>query len=237
MSGRIERIVLALALCLVPVLAASGLAVPLPAIVERVAAALVPFASADALLADTALASGHSGSIVLVERQHPGGAAPVGRAPRAVDSEPVGHSHRSDTSDADISSPVGPEQTPSPGPPGGGPDEDHNAPAPPDRGPTDPADKPRDTPTGIPDAPSDEGPNVQPDEPDTKPRDDPTAPNQDPDPTPSDEPDPTPKDEPGAIDVPIVGPVEPPPLPPVELPGDPLLDPPKLPPIGLPLGA
>src|SRR5688500_11832081 len=96
MSGRVERIVLALGLCLpVPVLAASGLAVPLPTIVERVAAALVPFANADALLADSALASGRSGSIVIVEGEQPGGATPLVGARPAVESETADHSHGS----------------------------------------------------------------------------------------------------------------------------------------------
>ena len=44
-SARLERLVLALGLCLpVPLLAATGLSLPMPAVVERLAAALVPWA-------------------------------------------------------------------------------------------------------------------------------------------------------------------------------------------------
>lgn len=253
MSGRVERTALALALCLpVPLLAASGLAVPLPGIVERVAAALVPFASADALLADTASASGRAGSIMTVHGRHPDGddAAAHVRLAVGTEREPAGRSRRNGSGGTDTVSPATTEETPSPRPPVAGADEQDNAPKPPDSGPTHPAGEPKDTPTAEPDAPSEEA-DVPPNEPDTKPKEEPAEPTEptrpnDPDPTPRDEPDPTPKDEPdsGAIDVPIVGPVDPPPLPPAELPDDPTLeppklpldDPPKLPPIGLPLG-
>jgi hypothetical protein len=61
---RLERVALVLGVCLpVPVCAATGLAVPLPTAVERIAAALVPFADAAVLQANQALERGPGGSI------------------------------------------------------------------------------------------------------------------------------------------------------------------------------
>jgi hypothetical protein len=69
-----ERVMLALVVCVpVPALALSGLNVPLPSVVERVAAALVPFATAATIEDGTTLASGR---IV----QAPGQDARVGRS-------------------------------------------------------------------------------------------------------------------------------------------------------------
>lgn len=54
-----ERVLLAVVVCVpVPALALSGLNVPLPSVVERVAAALVPFATAATLEEDATLAAG-----------------------------------------------------------------------------------------------------------------------------------------------------------------------------------
>jgi hypothetical protein len=62
--ARLEHIVLALGICLpVPLLAVTGLSIPLPASVERLAAALVPWAEASTLDANGA-ARGASGSII-----------------------------------------------------------------------------------------------------------------------------------------------------------------------------
>jgi hypothetical protein len=59
MSRFWERVMLALVVCVpVPALALSGLSVPLPSVVERVAAALVPFASTPTIEEDATLASG-----------------------------------------------------------------------------------------------------------------------------------------------------------------------------------
>jgi hypothetical protein len=56
---RLERVVLVLGVCLpVPVFAGTGLAIPLPAAVERIAAALVPFADVAAAQATETLARG-----------------------------------------------------------------------------------------------------------------------------------------------------------------------------------
>src|SRR5688500_6722060 len=53
MSAVFQRILLFLGVCLpVPLLAATGLSIPLPATVERLAAGLVPFAEAATLEAD-----------------------------------------------------------------------------------------------------------------------------------------------------------------------------------------
>jgi hypothetical protein len=62
---RVQRALAALAVCLpVPICAASGLSLPLPATVERIAAALVPWADAVQMSANEALAAGATGSIV-----------------------------------------------------------------------------------------------------------------------------------------------------------------------------
>jgi hypothetical protein len=62
---RLRRLIAALGVCLpVPICAASGLTLPLPATVERIAAALVPFTDAVAMSANEALRPGAAGSIV-----------------------------------------------------------------------------------------------------------------------------------------------------------------------------
>lgn len=70
MLRRWERALIALAVCLpVPVLAATGLSVPLPATVERLAAALVPWADAAKLETDESLTVGVDGTIVLARHE------------------------------------------------------------------------------------------------------------------------------------------------------------------------
>jgi hypothetical protein len=65
-----ERVLVALAVCLpVPILAATGLSVPLPATVERLAAALVPWSDVGKLEADESLAVGADGAIVLARHE------------------------------------------------------------------------------------------------------------------------------------------------------------------------
>jgi hypothetical protein len=75
--SRWERILLVLGVCLpVPLLAATGLSIPLPATVERLAAGLVPFAQA-ATRQDASSARAPRGVIV----RAPGEAAPEGSEP------------------------------------------------------------------------------------------------------------------------------------------------------------
>jgi hypothetical protein len=70
MLRRWERVLVVLAVCLpVPVLAATGLSIPLPATVERLAAALVPWADAARLEADESLIVGADGAIVLARNE------------------------------------------------------------------------------------------------------------------------------------------------------------------------
>ena len=67
---RWERVLVVLAVCLpVPILAATGLSIPLPATVERLAAALVPWAGAARLEADESLIVGADGAIVLAHHE------------------------------------------------------------------------------------------------------------------------------------------------------------------------
>ena len=61
----------------VPVCAVSGLSLPLPATVERVAASLVPWADSIALSANEALHSGDGGSIVAATDERSGDVTPV----------------------------------------------------------------------------------------------------------------------------------------------------------------
>ena len=66
MRVRVERVLVVLGICLpVPVFAATGLAIPLPASVERLAVALVPWADAASLDANQTLMRGARGLIVL----------------------------------------------------------------------------------------------------------------------------------------------------------------------------
>jgi hypothetical protein len=77
-SLRFQRAVAALAVCLpVPVCAASGLSLPLPTTVERVAAALVPWIDAVPMSANEALRPGVAGSIVVQANERNVVAAPV----------------------------------------------------------------------------------------------------------------------------------------------------------------
>jgi hypothetical protein len=65
MARHWERTLIVLGICLpVPLLALTGLAIPLPATVERIAAALVPWAETSAALDNDALPSGVDGVIV-----------------------------------------------------------------------------------------------------------------------------------------------------------------------------
>ena len=74
MRRRAQRVLLVLAVCLpIPVLAATGLSVPLPEIVERLAVALVPWAEATTLEASATPAA--RGSIVLAPGERSGGQA------------------------------------------------------------------------------------------------------------------------------------------------------------------
>jgi hypothetical protein len=70
-SVRLRHVLAALGVCLpVPICAASGLSLPLPATVERIAAALVPWVDAVAMSANEALRPGAAGSIVPVSSEH-----------------------------------------------------------------------------------------------------------------------------------------------------------------------
>jgi hypothetical protein len=74
MRRRVQHVLIVLAVCLpIPVLAATGLAVPLPGIVERLAVALVPWAEATTLEASATPAA--RGSIVLAPGEGSGGQA------------------------------------------------------------------------------------------------------------------------------------------------------------------
>jgi hypothetical protein len=65
MSARLERLLLVLGVCLpIPLAGATGLSMPLPATVERIAAALVPWAEAATFEANEALPTGAAGTIV-----------------------------------------------------------------------------------------------------------------------------------------------------------------------------
>jgi hypothetical protein len=75
---RFRRLFAALGVCLpVPICAASGLSLPLPATVERIAAALVPFTDAVAMSANEALRAGASGSIVTEAKERWGARTPA----------------------------------------------------------------------------------------------------------------------------------------------------------------
>jgi hypothetical protein len=73
LSRRLEHLFVALGICLpIPVFAATGLSVPLPTTVERLAAALVPWANASA----TAEPEPVAGKIVRAPGERPVGSAP-----------------------------------------------------------------------------------------------------------------------------------------------------------------
>jgi hypothetical protein len=70
MGRRFERTLLVLVVCVpVPALALSGLAIPLPGVVERIGAALVPWANAAVLDTQSLAASTTRGTIVLTPGQ------------------------------------------------------------------------------------------------------------------------------------------------------------------------
>ena len=71
LSRRWQHAFTVLGICLpVPILAATGLSIPLPATVERLAAAIAPWAGEEGVYDREALASGRSGSIVYVAGEH-----------------------------------------------------------------------------------------------------------------------------------------------------------------------
>jgi hypothetical protein len=89
MLRRWERVLVVLAICLpVPVLAATGLSVPLPATVERLAAALVPWAGSARLEANESLIVGADGAIVLA-RHELAGLEAGGQPTSLADATPV----------------------------------------------------------------------------------------------------------------------------------------------------
>lgn len=117
--GRFERIAIVVGVCLpVPLVAATGLSIPLPAVVERLAAALVPWAEA-ATLSQHSLAS-RSGSIVFAPgelstaelatapsapvagREAPAPTPDGARAPEDRASDPADRSDATDDDPADV---------------------------------------------------------------------------------------------------------------------------------------
>jgi hypothetical protein len=81
-TARLERLVLALGICLpVPAFAATGLSLPMPSAVERLAAALVPWAEA-VQMSDRPITRGAAGTIVLT-RSEQGASAAAPRVPTA----------------------------------------------------------------------------------------------------------------------------------------------------------
>jgi hypothetical protein len=93
-AGRLERALMAVGVCLpVPIMAATGLSVPLPSVVERVAAELVPFAAAAELPGNEPPARGNRGRVVLLVGERPAVAAYGGESGRVfVRHEPGGRS-------------------------------------------------------------------------------------------------------------------------------------------------
>jgi hypothetical protein len=85
LARRWEIALIAIGLCVpIPLLAATGLSLPLPATVERLAAALVPWTNAAALKANQALDSGARGSII----RAPGEPAPESPAMPSAAANP-----------------------------------------------------------------------------------------------------------------------------------------------------
>lgn len=81
MLRRWESALIVLAVCLpVPVFAATGLSIPLPPTVERLAAALVPWAEEASFEADESLTLGADGTIVLASHEVAGIQAEAGTA-------------------------------------------------------------------------------------------------------------------------------------------------------------
>src|ERR671911_3064442 len=87
-----ERLLVFLGVCLpVPVLAATGLSVPLPGTVERLAAGLVPFTET-VTLADAPTSA--RGSIVLTEEERRRAPASPGAAPSTARPAPAPHAEQ-----------------------------------------------------------------------------------------------------------------------------------------------
>ena len=90
-GGRLETIAIAVGICLpIPLLAATGLSMPLPNVVERIAAGLVPWA--DPVAFDTAELQGSSGTIVTTAAEtesSPAGASPRVQGTVATPSAPA----------------------------------------------------------------------------------------------------------------------------------------------------
>jgi hypothetical protein len=87
LTRRCEHLLIVLGICLpVPLLAVTGLSIPLPATVERIAAALVPWANAATLDDNQALARGAGGSIVRMPSEHPLYTQADAPAPSAADN-------------------------------------------------------------------------------------------------------------------------------------------------------
>jgi hypothetical protein len=82
-----ERIALALVVCVpVPALALSGLSLPLPSVVERIAAALVPFGDQSALPAGTTLTAGRIVRVAALEQEARSSASTAKRTQTGVAS-------------------------------------------------------------------------------------------------------------------------------------------------------
>lgn len=141
MSRLSERVVVALAVCLpVPILALSGLSIPLPTTVERIAASLVPWSDVPSLAA-TPLPRG---SIVLAPGQRLEGSGGPGTTPADSSAEPRAQGARTDPAESpgsvrpetergdDGTTPAGNPGNPGPGStapdkPSGGPDSEEPA--------------------------------------------------------------------------------------------------------------
>src|SRR4249919_1353350 len=104
-AGRLETLVVAAGICLpVPLLAATGLSVPLPNVVERIAAALVPWAEPVAF--ESSELQGASGTIVpaagettLAAVTPPAhGSLPATASPTAPSAKPATSSSQADLS-------------------------------------------------------------------------------------------------------------------------------------------
>jgi hypothetical protein len=106
-----ERSLIVLGICLpIPLLAATGLSVPLPATVERIAAALVPWMDASAVTENDALLTGTSGEIIRSpsERSEPASPTPAAVSnPRSAVDEAVASQSGNGKSDGGRHNPGG----------------------------------------------------------------------------------------------------------------------------------
>jgi hypothetical protein len=97
---RWQRVLVVLGVCLpIPVFAATGLSIPLPATVERIAAALVPWGGEAALDDAQSFSLGENGSIVLAPGERTGVSAEQGTSSFASANprlQPAGNPSRSD---------------------------------------------------------------------------------------------------------------------------------------------